>query len=550
MLDLILDDAVIRTMDDDRPRARTVGIWRGRIVGFDDDVRSLNARRRLKLHGATVLPGFHDAHCHTAWYGLTLAGVDVTALPGGLPEVYEKIQAAAARTPDGDWIQAAGYGLRDYDGQYPDLETLDRITGDRPLFLRQQSGHTSFVNTAAMRLAGMLEPDFRDPEGGRVVRDAAGNPTGLIEETAQELVQDLIRPYSLLSLVDALDRATSAYAAEGITSFGEAGIAAGWIGHSPVELHAYQLAREAGSLHARAQLMPSVDALHEVAAHAHDDMTRGLDLGLRTGFGDEWLRIGPAKIFLDGALSSETAALREPYATATEAGSAAGTASGYLQEDEQHLRRTILEAYRSGWSLAVHAIGDRAVDLAVAHLVEAQETFGRRRVPNRIEHAGMLHDEHLATLAAHGIAVTPQAAFAQNIGDAMHQSVGPDRRRLLYRARSFVDAGVTLAGSSDRPCADGTALRGIQAFVDRLTASGDIMGDDAERLTVEQALTAYTRTAAEAAGDAADKGTLTAGKLADMVVLADDPMSVDPTTIKDIPVVATLAGGEFTHTTL
>ena len=132
MLDLILDDAVIRTMDDDRPRARTVGIWRGRIVGFDDDVRSLNARRRLKLHGATVLPGFHDAHCHTAWYGLTLAGVDVTALPGGLPEVYEKIQAAAARTPEGDWIQAAGYGLRDYDGQYPDLATLDRITGDRP----------------------------------------------------------------------------------------------------------------------------------------------------------------------------------------------------------------------------------------------------------------------------------------------------------------------------------------------------------------------------------------------------------------------------------
>jgi predicted amidohydrolase YtcJ len=296
--------------------------------------------------------------------------------------------------------------------------------------------------------------------------------------------------------------------------------------------------------------MPSVDALHPVTAHAHDDLTRGLDLGLRTGFGDEWLRIGPAKIFLDGALSSETAALREPYATATPEGRAAGTASGYLQEDEQQLRRTILEAYRSGWSLAVHAIGDRAVDLAVAHLVEAQETFGRRRVPNRIEHAGMLHDEHLATLAAHGIAVTPQAAFAQNIGDAMHRSVGPHRRRLIYRARSFVDAGVMLAGSSDRPCADGTALRGIQAFVDRLTASGDIMGDAAERLTVEQALTAYTRTAAEAAGDAADKGTLTAGKLADMVVLADDPLTVDPATIHGIPVVATLAGGELTHTTL
>ena len=550
MLDLILDDAIIRTMDDDRPRARAVGIWQGRIVGFDDEVRGLNTRSRINLHGATVLPGLHDAHCHTAWYGLSLAGVDVTALPGGLPEVYDRIREAAACTPAGDWILASGYGWRDYDGQHPDLETLDRVTGDRPLLLRQQSGHAAIVNTAALKRAGMLEPGFTDPEGGRVVRDEHGRPTGLLEETAQELVQDLVRPHSLPSLVDAIDRATRAYAAEGLTSFGEAGIAAGWIGHSPVELHAYQLARESGALHSRAQLMPAVEALHPVTAHPHDDLAHGLDLGLRTGFGDDWLRIGPAKVFMDGALSSETAALREPYATATEAGEAAGVSAGYLQQDEQQLRRIILEAYRSGWSLAVHAIGDRAIDLAVAHLVEAQETFGRRAVPNRIEHATLLHDEHLATLAAHGIAVTPQASFARDIGDGMNRSVGEDRRRLLYRARSFVDAGVLLAGSSDRPCADGTALRGIQAFVDRETSAGDVMGSADERLTVEQALRAYTRTAAEAMGTSATTGTLAAGKLADLVVLADDPLEVDPTAIHGIDVVATLAGGEFTHSRL
>ena len=550
MLDLILDDAIIRTMDDDRPRARAVGIWQGRIVGFDDEVRGLNTRSRINLHGATVLPGLHDAHCHTAWYGLSLAGVDVTALPGGLPEVYDRIREAAACTPAGDWILASGYGWRDYDGQHPDLEILDRVTGDRPLLLRQQSGHAAIVNTAALKRAGMLEPGFTDPEGGRVVRDEHGRPTGLLEETAQELVQDLVRPHSLSSLVDAIDRATRAYAAEGLTSFGEAGIAAGWIGHSPVELHAYQLARESGAIHSRAQLMPAVEALHPVTAHPHDDLTHGLDLGLRTGFGDDWLRIGPAKVFMDGALSSETAALREPYATATAAGEAAGVSAGYLQQDEQQLRRIILEAYRSGWSLAVHAIGDRAIDLAVAHLVEAQETFGRRAVPNRIEHATLLHDEHLATLAAHGIAVTPQASFARDIGDGMNRSVGEDRRRLLYRARSFVDAGVLLAGSSDRPCADGTALRGIQAFVDRETSAGDVMGSAEERLTVEQALRAYTRTAAEAMGTAATTGTLAEGKLADLVVLADDPLEVDPRAIHGIDVVATLAGGEFTHSRL
>lgn len=542
MLDLILDNARIRTMDDDRPGAGAIGIWGGRIVGFDDDVRGLNAKRRINMHGATVLPGFNDVHCHTTWYGLTLASINCTALPGGLDEVYRRIEEAAASTPSGEWINATGYGHRDYGGQYPDLEVLDRITGDRPLFLRQQSGHAAIVNTAAMKLAGMTDPGFEDPAGGRVVRDANGHLTGLVEETAQGLIQDLIRPYSLDTVVDALDRATASYASEGITSFGECGIFAGWIGHSPLEVHAYQLAREAGKLRARAQLMPMADGLHTIASHSSDGYGIGLDTGVRTGFGDDWLNFGPVKIFMDGAMSGETAAMRSNYAGSDTA--------GYLQDDAETLRRTILDVYRSGWSLAVHAIGDLAVDHAVKNIVEAMDTYGRRSVPNRIEHAGTVHDEHLATLAEYGIAVTPQSAFARDIGDGMNASVGPERRRLLYRGRSFVDAGVMLAGSSDRPCADGTPLRGIQAFVDRATSTGDVFGSAEECLTVEQAFTAYTRTAAEASGHGAVKGTLARGKLADMVVLGDDPFSADPTTIKDIDVVATLAGGEFTHSTL
>lgn len=542
MLDLILDNARIRTLDDDRPGARTIGLWCGRIVGFDDDVRGLNAARRINLDGATVLPGFNDVHCHSTWYGLSLASVDCTALPGGLDEVYRRIEDAARSTPAGEWINATGYGHRDYGGQYPDLEVLDRITGDSPLFLRQQSGHSAIVNTAAMTRAGMLAPGFQDPAGGRVVRDADGHPTGLVEETAQALIQDLIRPYSLDTVVDALDRATAGYASEGITSFGECGIFAGWIGHSPIEAHAYQLARERGKLRARAQIMPMADGLHGIGAHTADDYGIGLDTGVRTGFGDDWLNFGPVKIFMDGAMSGETAAMREDYAGRDTA--------GYLQDDPEKLRRTILDVYRSGWSVAVHAIGDLAVDHAVRNIVEAMDAYGRRSVPNRIEHAGTVHDEHLATLSEYGIAVTPQASFARDIGAGMNRSVGEERRRLLYRGRSFVDAGVLLAGSSDRPCSDGNALRGIQSFVDRLTSTGDVFGSAEECLTAEQAVTAYTRTAAQASGHGAVKGTLTRGKLADLVVLGDDPLSVDSTTIKDIDVVATLAGGEFTHSTL
>lgn len=538
-IDAIFTDLDVHTLDPQRPCAQKIGVFGGRIVGFDDELDGISADRVESLGGATVLPGFNDVHCHTAWFGLTLASVDVTALRGGLPGVYAALEKAAATTPSGEWINATGFAHRDYDGQYPDLARLDEITGDRPLFMRQTSGHAAIVNTEAMRRAGILDDGFDDPVGGRVVRDAAGHPTGLVEETAQALVQDLIRPYSLDTIVEAIDLATAYYAKEGITSFGECGIAYGWIGHSPIEITAYLRAREQGKLRARAQLLPQADGLHEIAANSADGFGIGLDAGLCTGLGDDLISIGPVKFFMDGAMSGETAALRENYAGKDH--------PGYLQADAEVLRQQILDTYASGWSVAVHAIGDAAVDAAVANIVDAQAKHGRRAVPNRIEHAGLVHDEHLATLAENGIVVTPQAAFAEAIGDGMNASLGPERRRLLYRAKSFVDAGIMLAGSSDRPCADGNVLRGIEAFVTRATRDGDVMGSADERLSLDEAIAAYTSVAAIASGQGADKGTLSRGKLADFAVLDRHPGQVAVDEISQIPVRATVLGGEFTH---
>src|SRR5690625_1139243 len=538
-IDAIFTDLDAHTLDPERPRASRIGVFNGRIIGFDEDLDGISADRIESLGGATVLPGFTDVHCHTAWFGLTLASVDVTALPGGLLDVYAALEEAAAATPAGEWIDAPGYAHRDYDGQSPDLPRLDEITGDRPLFMRQTSGHAAIVNTEAMRRAGILEPGFTEPVGGKVVTDPAGHPTGLLEETAQSLVQDLIRPYSLDTLVEAVDLATAHYAKEGITSFGECGIAYGWIGHSPIEISAYLRAREEGRLRARAQLMPQADGLHTIAANSADGFGIGLDAGLRTGLGDDLISIGPVKFFMDGALSGETAALRENYTGKDH--------PGYLQADAEALRQQILDTCASGWSVAVHAIGDAAVDADVADIVEAQKRYGRRPVPNRIEHAGMVHDEHLATLAEAGIVVTPQSAFAEGIGDGMNASLGPQRRPLLYRAKSFLDAGVLLAGSSDRPCADGNVLRGIEAFVTRATRDGDVMGSADECLSADEALAGYTVNAAAAMGQGADKGTLSRGKLADFVALGAHPGPVAPTEISQIPVRATVLGGDLTH---
>ncbi|UVJ40191.1 amidohydrolase [Arthrobacter sp. CJ23] len=551
-LDLLLRNANIITMDADRPNAHSMGVWQGRIVGLDGDVDGLDAAEVLDLDGATVTPGFIDAHCHTTWFGLGLAELDVSGARG-LPQLYALLEATASAGESGaGWLLATGFSQTQHGGEFPDIRELDRITGERPLFMRHNSGHMAVVNTAALRLAGAESPSFADPDGGVIVRDAAGKPTGLVQETAQALIQQLILPYSIGDIEAAIERATRVYAAEGITSFTEAGVGGGWIGHSPVELAAYQRAAGTGRLHARAQVMPVLDVLHPLDGHAADGpglaglAPAGLDLGIASGFGSDMLSLGPAKVFLDGSLLGETAAVSHEYCSHGSKDNRGNT--GYFQADPAALRERIEGAYAAGWSIAAHAIGDRAVDLAIDILAGCEATYGPRAVPNRIEHASMTRPEQLAQLAAAGIAVTPQASFFHGGGDGMADSLGPGRLPWAYRAASFLAAGVTLAGSSDRPVADGNVLRGMQAFVDRRTSSGAVFGNPDERLTPYQALAAYTTGAAAATGTLASKGSLVPGKLADFTVLSASPL--DAGDISELQVLATAVGGRFTHSTL
>ena len=533
LLDLILTNARVITMDPRRPTAGSVGILNGRIVGLDADLAGLTAREVIDLRGKVLIPGLNDAHCHTAWFGLTLGEVDLSQLDD-LEQVYARLHVAAQvpADDDGGWLVASGFDHHRFGGQFPDRDALDRVGGGRPLFIRRTSGHGGIANTEALRRAGVLARGFNDPVGGRVVRDGSGAPTGLLQETAQALVLDLLRPYARETLIAAIDRATSRYASEGITSFTDAGIGGGWIGHAPDELGAFQDARAAGKLHARAQLMPAIETLRSEAG-------AGLGLGMYSGFGDDMLSLGPAKIFLDGALSSETAAQTEPYATGA-------LNKGYLLDDPVVLRQQMTDAHRAGWSIAAHAIGDAALDLAI----DTFRGFPDRpngSLPHRIEHAAVVRPDQLSALAALGVAVAPQASFFRPIGDAMAHSLGARRAAFTYRAKSFLDAGVRMAGSSDRPCADGAALRSVQSYIDRLTSGGAIFGAASERLTAAEALRVYTAGSADATGFGRVKGQLAAGMLADCAVLGESPLDVPTGDIADIPVLATLVGGRFTH---
>ncbi|MFG2891323.1 amidohydrolase [Streptomyces sp. NPDC048248] len=544
-LDLLVRDARIRTLDPERPTASAIGVLHGAVVGLDEDVVHLPARRVLDAGGATVLPGFNDAHCHTAWFGLTLNQLDVSTARS-VEDVYAAVSAYAAQLAPDAWVLGAGLEHNNLGGVYPHRDALDRAAGGRPVWIKHTSGHACVVNTPVLRAAGALDDGFRDPAGGVVSRDELGRPDGLLEETAQRLVQRQVLPYPVETVADAVGSATRRYLAEGITSFTEAGIGGGWIGHTPVELAAYQLARETGRLHTRAQLMAASDVLHPLTAHADDGIALGLDLGMRTGFGDERLSLGPVKIFLDGSLLGRTAAVTEPFCGCTQHGSGNDRPTGYFQNSPEAMTDLVVAAHRSGWTVAAHAIGDRAVDLALDAFAHAHKSRPRPDVRHRIEHAGIVRPDQLARFAELSVVPVPQHNFLHTFGDAMAAALGPERTAWSYRMRSFADLGLPVPGSSDRPVAPGAPLPAIQSMVTRLTETGVPYGPD-ESIPVLAALRAWTEGSALATGFGDRKGRLAPGRLADLTVLDGDPVLTDPGRIGAIGVLATVVGGDPVH---
>ncbi|MHA7292458.1 amidohydrolase [Arthrobacter sp. HLT1-21] len=532
MLDLKLVNASLFTLAEATPTATAMGVLNGRIVGFDEDVIDLPATRTLDCAGAVVVPGFGDSHNHMAWFGQSLTELDLSTCTT-LDELYAAVTEFAENLDDDAWVVGSGYDDTVL-GAHPHRDGLDAAAPGRPVWLKHRSGHLCTVNTEVLERAGILNRSVATPEGGTVVTDDAG-PTGLLEEQAQKLVTALVVPYPIADLADAIGAASAVYTSEGLTHVTEAGIGSGWIGRSPVELAAYTEARHRGTLTTRVQLMAASDALHPLTAAEDDKISFGLDLGLTTGFGDDRIRLGAMKIFVDGSLIGRTAAVTEGFCDHDHS-----TGSFQLSIDE--LTRRIINAHVSGWTVAAHAIGDAAVDVALDAFEVAQNERPRKDVRHRIEHAGIVRPDQLARFAALNVTPVPQPHFLYEVGDTMAQAVGVDREPWVYRHRSFLDQGVRVPGSSDRPVASGAPLLGMQSMVLRQTSGGAILGPE-ERVDAETALRAYTVDTAWMAGDEAHRGTLEAGKLADFVILSDHPADVPPEQIGAITVLATVIDG-------
>ncbi|MEW1779504.1 amidohydrolase [Streptomyces sp. NPDC086777] len=529
-LDTLITGARVITMDPRRPYAHAIGVWNGQIVGLDDEVTDLPARRTVDVRGATVVPGFVDAHAHLVWTGLASRAVSLAACDS-IEAVLRTLTDAVRRTEPGGWVEAVGYDQRPL-GRHLTRHDLDQVSEGRLVHLLHTSGHAAVVNGEVL---DRLPDSARGAEG--VDCDTAGRPTGLLLEDGRRFVQALRSPYEPSALDAALFAAARICNAEGVTTCAEAGVGSAVTGSSRTAFADYQRAHARG-LSLRTQLMVVADQLHDLPAHPQADSRIGLDLGLRTGIGDARLSVGAMKMWLDGGMMARTAALGRPYNGSDE--------SGILARDPEDVARTVSAAHASGWQVALHAIGDRAIDVALDALERAQRENPRTDARHRIEHCGLVRPDQLDRLAALDVFAVVQPTFLYEFGDDYATVMGPERAPWMYRGRAFVERGVPLAASSDRPVSDGAPLRGMQFMVERRSHSGSPIGPH-EAITVEQALAAYTRDAARACHLDRLLGTLSPGKRADMVVLAKDPRSVPSQEIAGIPVLATLLDGDTVY---
>jgi predicted amidohydrolase YtcJ len=443
------------------------------------------------------------------------------------------VSQRAATTPKGEWIIGAGYDQNKLvEGRHPLASELDAVAADHRVWLRHNSGHMCTVNSMVLAdIAGRPVPD-----GGAVVAGEDGRPNGLIQEQAQALVRNLTFPMSVEGMVAAIGRANRQYLAEGVTSATEAGVGAGLVANSPVELLAWMEARRRGVLGVRINLLVAVEALHQLEHHRDDGEVFALDGGLHGGFGDEWLRIGGTKVFSDGSLIGRTAAMFEPF----EGG---GCNCGYFQTEPELLRRRIVAAHRSGWQVCTHAIGDKAVATVLDIYAEAQRTFPRPGTRHRIEHCGVIATDLLERVRQLDVIPVPQGRFISEIGDGRKAALGAHRTPEAYGQRSFLERGIPLPGSSDRPVVNGAPLLGIHDMVNQRTAAGEPFVPQ-EAIPVGAALRAYTAGSAYAAFEEDRKGTLAPGMLADFVVLGEDLLQVERDGIGSVPVLATVVGGD------
>ena len=525
--DLILTRARIHTVDPARPWAEAAAVVGERIVAVGSAAElapwSGPGTRVLDLHGSLVLPGFIDSHVHFMEGGQTLLGVQLHGAAS--PEEFTaRIQAKARELPEGEWILEGNWDHQYFPGaELPRRDWIDPVTPGHPVCVSRMDGHMVLCNSLALRLAG-VDRNTPVPAGGAIVRDAAGEPTGVLKDAARDLVYRHIPPAGPARMRTVAETALAAAAAKGVTTVhdvsGERGFAV------------YQDLLREGRLTTRIALFFPIAGVEDV-----------VKLDLKSGFGSDRLRFAGLKGFTDGSLGSGTALFFEPYADEPDN---CGLFHQQMFPPGAMARRVRL-ADAHGLNVAVHAIGDRAVAALLDIFQDLADGLPGRRL--RMEHAQHLRPGDLERMARLRVIASVQPYHGIDDGRWAEGRIGPGRVPCAFPYRSFLDAGVAMAFGSDWPVAPMDPVMGIYAAVTRRTLDGRHPGGwvPGQRIPLEAAVRASTLGGAFAEGAERDKGSVSPGKLADFVVLDRDLFQIPPEQIQDARVRLTLCGGAVTY---
>ena len=528
--DLIIVNANVRTMTAPQPAADAIAILGRRIiaVGSNDEIKKLSGTnsRTIDAQGQLVLPGFNDAHVHFMSGGFQLSSVDLRDAKS--PEEFaQRICDFAATLPPGRWVTGGDWDHESWpEANLPTKELIDRYTPNTPVFVNRLDIHMALANSVALQLAGVTRAT-KDPNGGVIVRDPkTGEPTGILKDAAQSFVWKVIPAPSFEEKLSAARAATKHAASLGVTSVQDMS--------SGVDVGVYQTLLDRGELKTRIYAvwpLPSWDRLARTGVRAH--------------FGSAMLRTGGLKGFADGSLGSTTALFFDPY---LDEPNTSGIPSDEMFPDGAMIER-VRGADRAGLQVLIHAIGDRANDRVLSIYEQVQKEEGERDRRFRIEHAQHIRAQDIPRFARNKVMASMQPYHAIDDGRWAEKRIGPQRAKTTYAFRSLIDAGVTLAFGTDWTVAPLNPMLSVYAAVTRRTLDGKRPAGwiPEQKISVEEAVRAYTFGSAYAEFQENEKGTITPGKLADLVILSRDIFKIDPNEIDRVKVVMTIMDGRVVY---
>ncbi len=532
--DLIINNARVWTVDPNQPRAGAIAIRGERIVavGSAGEINSWRGEstRVIDAHGHLLLPGFNDAHVHFANGALSLEALNLRD-SATAAEFAQRIAERAAVAPPGEWVTGGGWddqvwAQKGGHDELPTRQLIDATTRSVPVLVSRLDGHMVLANSAALKIIGITR-NTPDPPGGEIVRDSNGEATGILKDSAQELAYAKLPPLSHERRLEAVRRAMAYAARIGITSVQDMNV--------PCEdVAAYAELARGGELTLRIYIAPSIRGWLNQA-----------EAGLQNAIGSPWLRYGAVKAFADGSLGSSTAYMFAPYRDAPES-------YGLLREDmlpTDKIRGELIRVDRAGLQACIHAIGDRAVSIVLDLYAEVERQGDSRDRRFRIEHAQHVAPKDFARFRDLHVVASMQPYHAIDDGQWAERRISQDLATNSYAWRTMLDNNVHLAFGTDWPVAPLEPLTSLYAAITRATLDGRHPNGwhCEQKLTVAEAIEAYTLGSAYAEFQEKRKGSITVGKLADVVLLSDDLFSIDPNAIREVRVELTVVGGRIVY---